>query len=177
MGKKCAIRAWIVLRSFELSSAAKTPRKDGWRHHWAVMVSRWLRLPPETKRLAQLSPNTRADPFALVSAAIRGSTRFPQRRKRRSNCSMASGRRVTLSPRPASRARLASLKEKRPKATGTVKWFNPTKGRQLDVGQHSKRDWDRGSAAHFWRCLGCFAICSACGCGCHRGFAPTSWWS
>ena len=25
-------------------------------------------------------------------------------------------------------------------------------------GSHSKRDWRRGSAAHFWRCLGCFAI-------------------
>jgi MFS family permease len=30
--------------------------------------------------------------------------------------------------------------------------------RQLDVGQHSKRDWGRGSAAHFWRRFGCFAI-------------------
>ena len=30
--------------------------------------------------------------------------------------------------------------------------------RQLDVGQRSKRDWGRGSAAHFWRCPGCFAI-------------------
>jgi hypothetical protein len=28
MGKQCAIRAWIVLRSFELSSAAKTPRRE-----------------------------------------------------------------------------------------------------------------------------------------------------
>src|ERR1700677_4039539 len=28
---------------------------------------------------------------------------------------------------------------------------------QLDVGHHSKWDWGRGSAAHFWRRLGCFA--------------------